>query len=332
MKEIRREARFFCSSDDKRAWIEIFGSFFLFAVPLYIAVSTVYLGVIWLPFAVLAALGAVRLYMMHHDCTHMSLFRSRRTNEIVGTILSGPTLTPYKATRLAHLLHHKHVGNIDERDAFEIKLLTLEEYNEAHWVIKLLYRAYRGKIVLIFIGPIVFFLFVRRFPRYGKRTGVGNVLICNLLVVGQFGLVFWIGGWPGVLVYLFVIWVATIFGGMIPYLVHNFEDMQLSRGQEWEFENAAINGSAILDFGRLFDFVTANIAYHDLHHLEAGIPCYNLRRCHRLLEDKRLLRSTRVTLRDVVDCFDLKLYDENLGRMIPFPQKMRSVSGLRLNK
>ena len=85
------------------------------------------------PFVCVIATCAVRLYMLQHDCGHGSFFTRARVNDAVGTALSPFTLTPYKAVRYNHNLHHAHIGNLDRRAATEIYVMTLAEYLAAPW-------------------------------------------------------------------------------------------------------------------------------------------------------------------------------------------------------
>lgn len=77
----------------------------------------------------------------------------------------------------------------------------------------------------------------------------------------------------------------------------------------------------MLNWGRLFDLVTLNIGYHDLHHFNAKIPGYNLRTAHATLEAKGLIQSEKIGFLEGLRCLRWKLFDEENGRMIPFPSK-----------
>jgi omega-6 fatty acid desaturase (delta-12 desaturase) len=49
---------------------------------------------------------AVRLFILFHDCCHLSFFSSTRANEIVGCLLSPLVFTSYHHWRLEHNHHH----------------------------------------------------------------------------------------------------------------------------------------------------------------------------------------------------------------------------------
>jgi omega-6 fatty acid desaturase (delta-12 desaturase) len=63
---------------------------------------------LWLtvPLAIVSAAFLVRIFIIFHDCTHGSYFRSRRANDVVGFIAGVLTFTPYGHWRWEHAMHH----------------------------------------------------------------------------------------------------------------------------------------------------------------------------------------------------------------------------------
>jgi omega-6 fatty acid desaturase (delta-12 desaturase) len=65
-------------------------------------------------------------------------------------------------------------------------------------------------------------------------------------------------------------------------------------------------------------FVTGNIGYHHIHHLNVRIPNYNLQRAH---EDNPIFRGVpTISLGDGMRAARLKLWDEQRGRLVTFAQ------------
>ena len=67
-----------------------------------------------------------------------------------------------------------------------------------------------------------------------------------------------------------------------------------------------------------FDFAVANITLHDIHHFNARIPSYRLRRCHHSMPPEMAPR--RIGFLEAVAALKLKLWDEDQGRLVPFPK------------
>src|SRR5579884_3664137 len=62
----------------------------------------------WLALALapLTAAFLLRTFVVFHDCTHGSLFRSRQANRRVGTVLGLLLYTPYESFAHTHAVHH----------------------------------------------------------------------------------------------------------------------------------------------------------------------------------------------------------------------------------
>lgn len=313
---IRAFTRGYTQKNDQRAWQELAITLLGYGTSISLAISYAQFWWAVVPLTVLAGLFGIRVYMIQHDCMHRAFFASRRMNDVIGELLSPVSLSPYVATRFNHNLHHAHVGDLDHREAFEIDIMTVEEFRAAPRLRQLWYRFYRSPFTLLVVGPFVLYLILRRFPRNGIKTGVWWVILHDAMVLGYIAMLYAIAGWSGVFVLLGSIYVGATFGAVIPYVVHNFEQVYWGRKPEYTYEKGALQGSSVLRFGALFDWLTLNIAYHDLHHLNANIPSYNLKRC--FVEAGDLLESYQIGFREALSCYGWKLYDERAGRMVGF--------------
>lgn len=286
---------------------------------LWLAITQAQHWFILLPTAAACGVTAVRLYMLQHDCMHRCFLTPRWFNDLVGVLLSPFTLTPFAVGRYNHNLHHSHVGDLDHRDTFEINVLTVKEYRGLPVWRRLCYRLYRSPITLIIVGPFLVYAIFHRFPKNTLKGGfMKDVLIHNFLFFGFYGLIYYWAGVTGICVLLLSVWIGVSFGAIIPYVEHNFEDVHWGRRPELTSQIAATESSAVLDFGRIYHWVTANIGFHDLHHLNPMIPNYNLQNCHARLEDAGLLHSRKITIREAAACFGWKLWDEEQEKMVTF--------------
>ena len=318
--ELRKQARQFATSDNPRAWRELAGTMGLY-LPCYLISITQY-QTLWLfiPAMLVTIIMTMRIYMIQHDCIHRSFFKMRSTNDLIGKLLSPIAMTPYEATRYNHNLHHAHVSDLDRRDTFEIFVMTLKEWEQAGFWKRLGYRIYRSPVTLIFVGPFVVYLLLRRFPLCVFKTGLLDQVIHNLMILGQLAITYAIAGVPGLWVWLSIVYLTSTIGVLIPYIVHNFENIHWGNRPDMDFATGALEGSSVLDWGWLFHRAVMNIGYHDLHHLNAKIPGYKLRDAHEYLEAQGLLRSEKIGFLEGVACLRWKLYDEDNGRMVRFPK------------
>jgi omega-6 fatty acid desaturase (delta-12 desaturase) len=103
---------------------------------------------ITLALSVPAALLVMRMFIFQHDCGHQSFFKSRRANDILGSVIGVLTLVPYHYWRRTHAIHHATSGNLDQRSFGDIDTLTVREYLGLSKLRRLLYRLYRHPFVM----------------------------------------------------------------------------------------------------------------------------------------------------------------------------------------
>ena len=315
--DIRAHTREFVEKDNKLASISYFGTFAVYFASLYTAITYVNLWWVLLPMMVVNAFAAVRLYVLQHDTGHHSLFETREQNELAGHVLSPFTFAPFEVMKQNHNLHHGHLGNLEHRETGEIHTMTLREWNAAGFWDRLMYRAYRNPFILIPLGSLYTYFIRYRWPKNTAKFGVTGVLLHNLSIVVYMGLLYVLFGWTGLAVWFAASFLGGMIGVFLVYLQHNFEDTYWDRRPDLDPQLAALQGSSCLDFGWFFDLIVASITLHDIHHFNARIPSYRLRRCHHSLPED--VAPRRIKFPEAVAALRLKLWDEEAQRLVPFP-------------
>ena len=323
-REIRAFVRGWTARDDRLAALSYGATFAVYVLTLWLAVASWPNGWLVAPLVVLNAFAGVRLYVLQHDCGHGSLFSTKRHNDLAGHGLSVFTLTPYRVMQSNHNDHHSHLGNLDERDTTEIHTMTLREWQAAGVWRRLWYRVYRHPLILIPVGGLFTYVLAYRWPKNAARVDPRGVILHNLGLVVWGALIWVLGGAAGLITYGATVFVAACIGVFLVYLQHNFEDTWWDRKPDLNPARAALQGSSALDLGWWFDLAVANITYHDIHHFNANIPSYRLRACHRALRQRYDVQT--IGWAEALRSFTLKLWDEDQGRLVPFPRGARRVT------
>jgi len=279
----------------------------------------------WLtiPVAILSGGLLIRVFIIFHDCGHGSFFSSRTANDIWGFITGVLSFTPYHHWRWEHNVHHATNGDLDRRGTGDIWTLTVTEYLESSRLKKFAYRLARNPIVLFVIAPLYLFVVHHRFslPK-AKPREVASVWICNaVIVLMSAGLISLFGFWPWLTIQVIAIAVAGTGGVWLFYVQHQFEDVYWERGEDWDFTEAAIQGSSFYKLPKVLQWFSGNIGFHHIHHLSPRIPNYNLERCHR--SDPMFSEVKPLTLLTSLKSINFRLWDEETRKLISFAQFKR---------
>jgi acyl-lipid omega-6 desaturase (Delta-12 desaturase) len=273
--------------------------------------------------AIAAAGFLLRVFVMFHDCAHGSLLPSRRANAVLGTVLGLLVLSPFRRWRHDHAVHHATSGDLDRRGVGDIVTLTVTEYRERRWRGRVAYRLIRNPVVMFGLGPVFAMIVGPRIVARGARPRMRNsVLGTDVALAVVIGGLCWLIGWRDFL----VVWApAALLAGSVGiwlfYVQHQFEDAYWQSGDVWSYADAALRGSSHLKLPRVLQFFTGNIGLHHVHHLNARIPNYNLRRAH---DASPMFASVpTLSLWSGLRSVRFKLWDEQAGRLVTFAQARR---------
>ena len=260
----------------------------------------------------------VRSFIVFHDCTHGSFFSSRRLNNYVGRSIGLLLYSPFTRWRHDHAVHHASSGDLDRRGTGDVAMLTVSEYEALAPRGRLGYRLIRNPLVMFGIGPIVALMVGPRIVAKNARPRMRrSVLVTDGAVFAMVALLIWLVGWQDyLLVFMLPALLAGSAGIWLFYVQHQFEEAYWDGGDDWTFTDSALRGSSFLDLPPVLRFFSGNIGYHHVHHLNAGIPNYNLKRAHDRTPDFHDVPT--LTFMDGMRATKLKLYDERRGRLVTF--------------
>jgi acyl-lipid omega-6 desaturase (Delta-12 desaturase) len=276
-----------------------------------------------LALAPLAAGFLVRIFIIQHDCGHLSFFRSRRTNEIIGFACSLLTLTPYASWRRQHAGHHGVWNDLDRRQSgadIYSSCLTVDEYRALSPSRRWWYRVTRHPLVAnLLLPPFIFILLYRvpfDMPKSWRRERRLVHLTSLALVVALGGLGLVLGYDRVAAVQLPVLVVASIIGVGLFSVQHRGEKIRWSRHAAWDPTTAALKSSTYLHLPAVLRWFTGNIGFHYIHHLNPRVPNYRLQECHERIA--AFCDVPACSLRDGLAALGFALWDEARGRMVTF--------------
>ena len=303
------------------------------------------------PILVLLILFSSRCFSLMHDCGHQSLFRDNILNHIVGFLLGVINAIPQHPWSRGHAYHHRHNGNWDLYRGPSALITSAEYASYSPWR-KRFYQFLRHPLML-FPGGF-FYLIIK--PRAALILGSLDFAIDSLRHISNNGFCKWqllisnhrsrhwytasefwhilgnnicvvatwvlMGSWLGLglfwVSYSIVMTTSAAIMICFFFVQHNFEGSYAHTTNDWDSFKGDIEGSSFLKMNRIFNWFSADIGYHNVHHLCEGIPNYNLRACHEA--NAELLKNIKVlNLVDIPSCFNLILWDRDKQQLATIP-------------
>lgn len=274
----------------------------------------------WLtiPLAILAGGFMVRMFIIFHDCGHSAFFKSQKANHFVGAITGVLTFTPYYHWRWEHAIHHSSSGDLDRRGTGDVWTMTVQEYLESSRWKKFSYRLARNPFILFVLAPLALFLVLQRVPKFRAPTRERYSVYWTNLALGAMaaGLIWIFGLKAYLIIQITVLMAAGSAGVWLFYVQHQFEGVYWERADDWDYAQAALQGSSFYKLPKILQWFSGNIGFHHIHHLSPRIPNYHLEKCHKA---EPLFQTVKpVTLFGSLKSFTFRLWDEQQRKLVGY--------------
>ena len=326
--EVRQAAAAFAQPIGRQGVLQLLTSF----GPFIAACASMYLvypisPLLALALALPTGLLLLRLFVIQHDCGHGSFFASSRANALVGRVCSLATLTPFANWARHHSQHHGNWSNLDGRDPTDLysACLTVRDYLALSPLQRWLHRLPRHPLVANLLLPPLVFLLLYRVPFDTPRRWVRerlSVHMTNAALLVLFATLALLFGWQRVLaIHVSVMIVASISGVWLFSVQHRFETSRWTGRHEWDAANASMEGSSWLHLPRMLQWLTGNIGFHHVHHLNPRVPNYRLGAAHEALQ--AVWKIEPLSLRGGLRAPWLTLWDEATERLVSFRDATR---------
>jgi omega-6 fatty acid desaturase (delta-12 desaturase) len=232
------------------------------------------------------------------------------------------TLTPFANWARQHSIHHGNWSNLERREGSDLysACLTVREYLALSPRQRWLHRLPRHPLVANLVLPPLVFLVLYRVPfdtpRQWRRERL-SVHFTNAALAALFGTLTLLLGWQQVLtVHVSLMVVASIIGVWLFSVQHRFDTARWMRGGDWDATIASMEASSWLQLPRALHWLTGNIGFHHVHHLNSRVPSYRLAAAHDAVQP--IWPVTPLSVRQGLHAPRLALWDEAGGRLVSF--------------
>lgn len=256
----------------------------------------------------------VRFFIMFHDMGHKSFFPSteRETKEygvnfFAAQCIEGVNLFKASYWMSVHGAHHKALGNMNIYDDART-VMTLSEYEKLPKYQQVLYDTFRNPFLFFTIAPLYIY-WISRFVNHEWMMLLKYTIFLILLYkVGSYKLLF---------AFITAQYIGGIIGLMLFHLQHQVNVGFWKRFPEYDElskDNAELRGSSVLKIPWGLDFFTNGIEYHNVHHIDPGVPSYKIKACYYDLVNRGLIPDRKVGYLQAFKSLFHVIYNEKTQR------------------
>ena len=316
----------FAAESARQSWWHVGSTFLLLAAAL-VGAGLAPGWPLRLCLSVVAAMLMVRAFITYHDYMHGTILARSRLAWLLFRVYAGLALTPPRSWKKSHNYHHGHVGQVSAASIGAFPLMTTRMWQAASPAERAGYRLARHPVTVL-AGYVTIFAFsisllpLLRDPVRHWDSALAlfahGALIAVLWLLGGFETVFF--------VVLLPMTIASALGSYLFFAQHSFKGMRIMPAESWTYQRAAMESSSYMRLSAPMRWITGNIGYHHVHHLNVRIPFYRLPEAMNSIPELQAAATISLGPRDIADCFRSALWDEERQRMVSYREAARAAS------
>ncbi len=259
----------------------------------------------------------VRMFVIYHDYQHHAILQKSKIAEFIMVAFGIYILAPQNIWKRSHDHHHGHNSKLTTAAIGSYPTISKNKFLKMSKAEQNLYLINRHPLTVIFgyFTLFIYWLNVKSFLQSPSRHVDSLIAIVfhlgmGTLIAVQFGILSFFVCW------IFPFFVAFAIGSYLFYSQHNFPQAQFKENQDWTYDNAALTSTSFMQMPAIFHWLTGDIGYHHVHHLNSRIPFYRLKETMKNMPELQQVFTTSLNPIEIYKCFQLKLWDADKGKMI----------------
>lgn len=325
-KELILATKVFAKEIRWKSWYCTITTLFLLVVSL---AGTIYFPVIGgitplfgrLLCSIFAAMMLSRFFIIFHDYQHHTILRNSKIAEVIFTIFGAYMITPPSIWKRSHDHHHNNNAKLYSASIGSYPIMTRQKFLEATKQERFFYLAVRHPLNMFFayFTTFMYGMCIQSFTSNFRKHW--DSLVVLIIHIGIAVFLFVHFGWFTWLLTFFIpFFFSHMLGSYLFYAQHNFPGARYRCNTEWNYVDAALESSSFMPMNPFMQWVTANIGFHHIHHLNSKIPFYRLPEAMKSIPELQNAGITRLNARDILACLKLKVWDPELNRMIGYDE------------
>lgn len=268
-----------------------------------------------------SAMMLARFFIIFHDFQHHTILYKSFIANIIFVIFGIYMLSPPSIWKRSHDFHHNHNAKLYSASIGSYPIMTKQKFLEATNSERFVYLSIRSPINMFFayFTTFMFGLCIQSFLSSPRRHWDSLVVLIIHYTIAVFLFVHF--GWLSwFLTFFLPFFLSHMLGAYLFYAQHNFPGVMFKNNEEWTYADAALYSSSYMKMNRFMQWVTANIGFHHIHHLNARIPFYRLPEVMKSIKELQNPVITTLKISDIRKCLRLKVWDPEQNKMIGFSE------------
>jgi len=281
-----------------------------FVILVLYALAFVVIGLdISLVFSVIASVFLagllVRSFCLLHELSHGSFLgkESPFLTFIFIQFTRAITVSDAPSWKVAHLYHHRHLGEFTSISPGGIPILTRKQYQVLNNRERATYHVLRHPAFVILFAYFTIFMGISLYNFFNQPKRMKTAILPVIIHAGYIvALTYFLSFKIAFLVIMLPCLLSGAAGGFLFFVQHIYPDANYEKGE---------NISSFIDFGKVFNWSSANIGYHHIHHLNPSVPYYNLPKVQTEFGERIDVPRTPVNLKLFTTLFTARFWDED---------------------
>lgn len=315
-KELILASRAFTKENRSRSWFETWITLFLLTIFMVGSFSDLPL-LIRLVSGVFCSLLYMRMFVIYHDYQHHAILQKSKLATFIMQAFGIFILVPQTIWKRSHDHHHNHNSKLTITGIGSYPTICKERFKSLSKSQQRIYLLNRHPLVIIlgYFTLFIYWLNVKSFIQSPRRHL--DSLFALIFHFGAGGAVWYFLGVETFLIsWFFPFLLAFAIGSYLFYSQHNFPGAEFRENQDWQYDHAALASTSFMVMSPPMQWMTGNIGYHHVHHLNSRIPFYRLPEAMKTMPELHNVYTTSWNPIEMWKCFRLKLWDADRGKMI----------------
>jgi omega-6 fatty acid desaturase (delta-12 desaturase) len=320
-KELVVASKEFACENSLQSWFETLITLLLLVFFLSATFVTALPLAIRLLCSFFCSLSYVRIFVIYHDYQHCAILKNSGIARVLMQAVGIYMLAPQNIWKRSHEHHHNNNSKLTISGIGSYPTISKKRFLTLTQKERMLYLANRHPLTVIF-GYFTLFVYWLNMKSFIQSPQKHLDSLAALLLHITAGVLIWafFGAASFFISWFIPFFLAFGIGSYLFYCQHNFPAARFCEDHDWKYDNAALCSTSFMVMDPVMQWFTGNIGYHHVHHLNSRIPFYRLSETMKNMPELNGVSTTSWNLLEVIRCFRLKLWDEEIGKMITLSQ------------